>query len=355
VAGGAFNLGDLLSGGAVVGCAQEGGAGQHRGRELAPPGSVLGKALEAGWRGGTDLCLHHSAIRASASARGVHTRTPDSAPVPVSPARAEPAGGRFAWRRPRLPKPWSGTSSRGGQPSAPRATASTPRGAGRRSPPLATSATYRLSAGYWFRGIVPWRLYLRWSCGVGADLRVRPHHRCAEGAHTGAPLRRWSCGCRGGPTCPPSYRCAEGAHTGAPLRRWSCGCRADLRVRPHTGEDLRARPHPSHRCAEGAHTGAPYVVGHAVVGADLRVRPHTGAQRRTHRCAEGAHTGAPLRRWSCGGRGGPTCPPSHRGGPTCPPSPSHRCAEGAHTGAPYLIRHHENSSGVSLISRFSGS
>ncbi|MDX9954638.1 MAG: hypothetical protein RBT75_11105 [Anaerolineae bacterium] len=33
-------------------------------------------------------------------------------------------------------------------------------GQGAASPPLATSATYRLSAGYWFRGIVPWRLYL---------------------------------------------------------------------------------------------------------------------------------------------------------------------------------------------------
>jgi len=33
-------------------------------------------------------------------------------------------------------------------------------GQGAASPPLATSATYRLSAGYWFRGIVPLRLYL---------------------------------------------------------------------------------------------------------------------------------------------------------------------------------------------------
>jgi len=33
-------------------------------------------------------------------------------------------------------------------------------GQGAASPPLAASATYRLSAGYWFRGIVPLRLYL---------------------------------------------------------------------------------------------------------------------------------------------------------------------------------------------------
>lgn len=33
-------------------------------------------------------------------------------------------------------------------------------GQGVASPPLVTSASYRLSAGYWFPGIVPWRLYL---------------------------------------------------------------------------------------------------------------------------------------------------------------------------------------------------
>lgn len=33
-------------------------------------------------------------------------------------------------------------------------------GQGVASPPLATSASYRLSAGYWFRGIVPWRIYM---------------------------------------------------------------------------------------------------------------------------------------------------------------------------------------------------
>jgi hypothetical protein len=33
-------------------------------------------------------------------------------------------------------------------------------GQGVASPPLITSANYRLSAGYWFRGIVPLRLYL---------------------------------------------------------------------------------------------------------------------------------------------------------------------------------------------------
>lgn len=33
-------------------------------------------------------------------------------------------------------------------------------GQGAASPPLAASTTYRLSAGYWFPGIVPLRLYL---------------------------------------------------------------------------------------------------------------------------------------------------------------------------------------------------
>ncbi|MDX9954639.1 MAG: hypothetical protein RBT75_11110 [Anaerolineae bacterium] len=54
VAGGAFNLGDLLSGGAVVGCAQRAALVSIEGVELAPPGSVLGKALEA-WDGGEGL------------------------------------------------------------------------------------------------------------------------------------------------------------------------------------------------------------------------------------------------------------------------------------------------------------
>ena len=51
VAGGAIQPGDLLSSGAIVGSAQKAALVSIEGFEMAPPGSVLGKALEA-WDGG---------------------------------------------------------------------------------------------------------------------------------------------------------------------------------------------------------------------------------------------------------------------------------------------------------------
>jgi len=54
VAGGALQPGDLLSGSAVAGCAQKAALVTIEGFEMAPPGSVLGKALEA-WDGGEGL------------------------------------------------------------------------------------------------------------------------------------------------------------------------------------------------------------------------------------------------------------------------------------------------------------
>ena len=54
VAGGAIQPGDLLSGGAVAGCAEKTALISIEGIEMAPPGSVLGKALEA-WDGGEGL------------------------------------------------------------------------------------------------------------------------------------------------------------------------------------------------------------------------------------------------------------------------------------------------------------
>lgn len=54
VAGGPLQPGDLLSGGAVAGCAQKAALVTIEGFEIAPPGSVLGKALEA-WDGGEGL------------------------------------------------------------------------------------------------------------------------------------------------------------------------------------------------------------------------------------------------------------------------------------------------------------